>query len=402
MQLKRINNLAILIYLTTCIQSIYGSDEETRMRIYKATVASQAAYRDSNLESHRRRLSDQGYSVAGLRERNGVALTFGYNDRSNDILIALRGTVITEPDNLYADLGIVDAAVREHHGRVPTVEQTIAYVDDQIANNIRSYLGLRASVEIDGFPKHRRDLISRLQLLKRTHIAHTGSHELYHGFGGGALGLLGGGALGLMGATSFISPPLTLVGMLGGASIGIMLGASSGQEVAARKTECLIENGRNKLALTMDTMLTDARRVVNHYRKRSSNPGDITITIAGHSLGGAGALAIAKRLKEEFDNPVRAVTLNAPGGHQGLMEIWNAGSSLRRRHIYDSSVLEVDRVLRASCPIANFGGHHYPSSAYIWGAIRAENTISGWFNTIMPSHSLDRMARDVTMWAFPR
>jgi hypothetical protein len=118
----------IILFLIQFCSCVYGSsntsvavehpfrrlDEDHVIQLKCAAEASRTAYHPRDEEwINSRALATYGYKPLRCLERGGVATVGWYNDRTQNLIVAHRGTNIYEPNNIFADLGIVEAAVRE-------------------------------------------------------------------------------------------------------------------------------------------------------------------------------------------------------------------------------------------------------------------------------------------------
>jgi hypothetical protein len=100
-------------------------DQEDLVKLDCAANASSLVYHEeeggnSFQNDQSTRLRTQGYEPLFRRETGSVVTTGWYNEQTHHLIVAHRGTIIHEIDNLFADLGIVEGAVREDVGTLTT------------------------------------------------------------------------------------------------------------------------------------------------------------------------------------------------------------------------------------------------------------------------------------------
>ena len=115
----------LILFLIQFYSCVYGStnaaehpfrrlDDDHVIQLKCTAEASRTAYHTRDEKwTNSRALATYGYQALGCLERDGVATVGWYNDRTQNLIVAHRGTNIYEPNNIFEDLGIVEAAVRE-------------------------------------------------------------------------------------------------------------------------------------------------------------------------------------------------------------------------------------------------------------------------------------------------
>jgi hypothetical protein len=367
-------------------------DEDHKKNLVCAGEASRVAYCPHTLSDESENLRSRGYSCVGYcTEKDGVFSVGFYNDRTNNLIVAHRGTVISEIDNLFADLGILEAAVRENEYRKTKNIRSLTQIPEHSAftefstlhvqGHIATFLGRRVSISSLGGA----DSLVVNRVLNFNCLYNSAINAYQTGWG-----VCGTLFAGIGSVLSAVAPPVG-IGML---AAGAVVGGVSGNTKAHSVIDGHLLEGRKTLAKTLDIMYQNTQNIVSDVKNK--NPGyENSLTITGHSLGAAGALGVMARLESEDYTDINSILFNAPGGHNGLVKIWSTCSRLRS--IEPVSVNgNADHVKRHSCIVSSLGNdpvrRPYVLSPLPYSGNRG---LSGWKQMLIPSHSIDNLVRDM-------
>lgn len=361
-------------------------DQDHRGILECSAEASQKAYHSDERNSWNisRNLQARGYNPVYCCPENAGVFTIGwYNDRIHNLIVAHRGTVISNPNNLFSDLGIVEAAVRVD------VENSMLVPEHRAFTQLLTKIARDHIAEFFDDPEFS---LANLTSVEKLIVDRVLNFDLvYNGFintyqtGGAIAGVAAAGIFTVLAATA---PPLALLGLMGGAGGGGIVGNIQ----ATRAMDSYLSTGRSTLSGTLNIMYDNTKTILRHVQQRNSH--DISLTITGHSLGAAGALGVAARFESEDYQDFESVLFNAPGGHNGLIEIWKQSSNLE--DLNSVNQIPVYSVKRKSCIVSKLGVN--PSTEmYVFGPLPHEGRrgIEEWSKTLIPSHSISGLLGDI-------
>jgi hypothetical protein len=194
-------------------------------------------------------------------------------------------------------------------------------------------------------------------------------------------------------STTYIEPYVKTAGL----SVGFVAGSKLGEEKGKQIVDKYLSQSRTVLSQSLDTMYRNALELIKKTTLRNNNDDDFTITITGHSFGAAGALGVATRLEHMENYPeLNVVLFNSPGGHDGLVKIWNQKSQLP--YIPATLSVDVSHIRRRSCIVSSFG--NVPANqTYMFDHLNSDDIfnqdILAWQRTLQPAHSIERLANDI-------
>ncbi|CAO5683020.1 MAG: hypothetical protein HEEMFOPI_01866 [Holosporales bacterium] len=363
-------------------------DADHKKNLACAGEASRVAYYSDSLEDKSVDLKKNGYAcVEYCREKNGVFSIGYYNDRTNNIIVAHRGTVISEPNNLFADLGVLEAIVRENEcisnpsslSKIPEHSAFTALLTHHVQRHIALFLGDR-TFSISSLVGAEKLLVDRI--LNFNHLYNSVINTYQTGWGLGGTFLAGIGSI-----LSAAAPPVGL-GML---AVGAIVGGMGGNAKAHSVIDDHLLKGRETLANTLDIMYQNTKNIIFTVNKKYPGVNN-SLTVTGHSLGAAGALGVMARFKSESDIDVNAILFNAPGGHSGLVKIWSTHSEVKNME----PVCDADHVKRSSCIVSSFGNDPV-SRQYVFAPLpyRGKRGLLEWKDMLIPSHSIDNLVSNM-------
>jgi hypothetical protein len=331
-----------------------------------------------------RKLIDRGYfPLDCCSEKAGVFTVGWYNEISHNLIVAHRGTNVNNPDNLFSDLGIVEAAVRVDTGNaalVPDHRSFTKVLTSLVQQHIGDFLG-NSGFTISDLSSAEKIIVDRILNFDRLYNSVINTYQT----GGGIVGVLGAGALTIAAATA---PPLALVGL----AVSALSGGGAGNLYANRVINGYLSEGRSTLSRTIDIMYENTKALL--MKAQAKRRGDeVALTVTGHSLGGAGALGVTAKFESDGYPNLDSVLFNAPGGHSGVSEIWNEHSAV---NVNPATTSNIYSVKRQSCIVSRLGTN--PSSKdYVFAPLphQGVRSISEWRNILLPSHSMDALVADI-------
>lgn len=387
--MKKVNLSIFLFSITALVAAedhpFRNLDEDHRKILECSAEASQKAYHsdERNPWNLSRNLQDRGYvPVSYCPEKNGVFTVGWYNDRTHNLIVAHRGTVINNSENLFSDLGIVEAAVRVVAGNHKIIPDHRGFTEllTQIAReHIAEFCG-DEDFSLSRLSSAEKLIVDRILNFDLVYNSFVNTYQTR-----GAL--TGVATVGVFTILASVTPPLAILGLMAGAGGGGVVGNMQATEAM----NGYLSAGRSTLSNTLDVMYDNTKSIFKHVRERSSS--DISLTITGHSLGAAGALGVAARFESEGYQDFETVLFNAPGGHYGLVEIWKQDKGLDINFINEVPVYTVKR---KSCIVSRLGLN--PSTAtYTFDPLPHEGRrgIEEWSKTLIPSHSIKSLIENI-------
>lgn len=359
--------------------SMNDMDEETQKKLLLCAKASEKSYDKKEMRNDDKfLLNNKFHEIGYLPEKEGVQTVAWVNEEDAQLIIANRGTVISKPQNLLADLGIIEAMVRVKNGDLssrPWVKDIAEFTKELTENNIKLFNG-NNSFKISSVSEN--IILNEILNFNRLHLR----GQTAYATGGGIAGLAA------TGIGAFLFPPslfITVPTLLLGAGTGIGVGIA---ELEREVQTYVLKPARTSLASTLTTMYDNTNAFLSFFKEKGKYSEETEILLTGHSLGGEGTIAVASRLNGV--NNLNCFVFNAPGGHEGVIKIWQ-----QEKQIQDwgninpnTSILHVHR---NSCLIAKAGsfpthtkeldlGPHYRGT---------DKSIENWCNTRMDEHSIN-------------
>jgi hypothetical protein len=129
---------------------------------------------------------------------------------------------------------------------------------------------------------------------------------------------------------------------------------------------------------------------IDIIKEADKNGKDIEeIMLTGHSLGGESTLAIGSRLNPLLENNVdlNSFVFNAPGGHKGVVKIWQQEARLKN---WDECTIPIYHAYRNSCIIANAGTFPKNTKYVDFGRYYNDTPklIKDWYGTRLGEHGI--------------
>lgn len=363
-------------------------DSDQRIQLECSAEASRTVYHPNgeNPWYESTKLTDRGYEPLFYCSENlGVFTTGWYNDRTHSLIIAHRGTCIDNPENLFADLGIIEAAVRESAGNITQIPShgdftklLTQLVQDHLAdffNNPNFLLSNLSSAE--------QLIVNRILKFNLLYNSTINAYQT----GGGLIGTL---AFGVCSVVTAVAPPVGIVLLVIGAGSGAIVGNIS----ATNTIDGYLSTGRQTLSNTLDIMHKNTKNILDAVKEKTGNRHEISLTITGHSLGAAGALGVTARFEQADYADLTSVLFNSPGGHKGLVKIWNQNSQLP--NVEPISSTQIYNVKRESCIVSRLGsipaGEEYVFDPLPHAGPRG---FREWNRILIPSHSITNLVADI-------
>ncbi len=353
--------------------------EEERKKLFLCAEASEKSYESLAELRHSETLTRYGFKEIDCinNENASVRTVSWFNEDKNQIIIANRGTVVSEPKNLLADLGIMEATVRVKKNNLsspPWSKDISDFMKDLVEINIGKFRQERMFKISNVSGKAKSIILNEILNLDRLHLR----GQNFYAVGGGAVGL------GLTGVGAFLFPPslfVTIPALMAATGAGAGLGVA---ELEREIQSYVLKPARISLSSTLTAMYNNTNTILKKlYRVKKKR--DIEVLLTGHSLGGEGTIAIASRLK---DDNLKSFVFNAPGAHEGVIKIWQQEENLQ----YWDPIKKSDdlfHIHRNSCLIAKSG--KFPSvsevsfNSYYQGD---DKSVEAWCSTRMDEHSI--------------
>jgi hypothetical protein len=380
--------------------NVLDSEQELVFKSTTEVVRTSYHLNETSFNTQSKYLKDIGYEPIARYTRSDGGWDMGwYNTQTNHLIICHTVPLLCIPGALFAHYGIIDAVVREELGNLDS---------EPNHEDICTMLISVAQKHISAFRKDPRFIVSSLNTKEKQIVDTELNFNLFHDstlqlcrVTGSLVGVSAMAMCEIMSSflkrrsiySTYVEPYVQTAGLTVGYVAGGKIGEAKGKQIVDK----YLSQGRTVLAQSLDTMYRNALELIKTTTLRNNNNDDFTITITGHSFGAVGALGVATRLEHMGHYPqINVALFNSPGGHEGLVKIWNQKSQLP--NIPATLSVDVSHIKRSSCIVSSFGT--VPANqTYTFAPLKNDDIfnqeILDWQRTLQPAHSIEVLANDI-------